>query len=146
VFPDARFVHIRRNPYVVFRSTQRLYETAILPNAFQKVDMQEFAVNGILRRYKEMYDAFLDERKLIPAGHYTEIEYEHLEQDVIGEVARTYEAVGLDGYAQLEPKLKEFAESQKDYQKNKHPQIEAGLRKRIYTAWQRAFDEFGYAA
>lgn len=146
LYPNARFVHIRRNPYVVFRSTQRLYETGILPNGLQNPPGQDFAVNGILRRYKEMYDAFFDDRTLIPAGHYTELAFEDLERDMMGGVAAVYEALGLDGYAQVEPKLKAFIESQKDYQKNKHPQIEEGLRQRIYTTWQRAFEEFSYPA
>lgn len=145
-FPNARFIHIRRDPYVVFRSTQRLYETGILPSAFQAPPASETTVNGILQRYREMYDAFFEERSLIPPGHYTEIAFEDLEQDMLGNVARIYDAVGLDGYAQVEPKLKAFVESQKDYKKNKHPQLEEGLRKRIYTSWQRAFEEFGYAA
>ena len=145
-FPNAKYIHVRRNPYVVFRSTQRLFETGILPNAFQKPPAGDFAVSGILRRYQEMYDAFFEDRALIPAGHYAEVAFEDLEQDMVGTVARAYEAVGLNGYAQLEPKLKAFVESQKDYQKNKHPQLEESLRQRIYSTWQRAFEEFGYPA
>ena len=145
-FPNARFIHIRRNPYMVFRSTQRLYETGILPNALQTPPSEDFTVRGILRRYKDMYDAFLDERHLIPTGHYAEIAFEALEQDMMGCVAQAYDAVGLDGYAHLEPKLKAFVESQKDYRKNSHPQLEEALRRRIFTTWQRAFDEFGYPA
>ncbi len=145
-FPNARFVHIRRNPYVVFRSTQRLFETGILPHAFQASPGPDFAVDGILRRYKEMYDAFFEDRAQIPPGRFTEIAFEDLERDMVGNVARVYEAIGLDGYASLEPRLKAYVESQKDYQKNKHPQIEETLRKRIYGAWERAFDEFGYSA
>lgn len=145
-FPNAKFIHIRRNPYVVFRSTQRLYDTAILPHGLQASPGPEFAISGILRRYKEMYDAFFADRALIPAGHYTEIAFEDLEQDMVGAVAQAYEAVGLSGFRQLEPKLRAYVESQKDYEKNKHPQIEEGLRQRIYTTWQAAFDEFGYPA
>lgn len=145
-FPNAKFIHVRRNPYVVFRSTQRLYETGILPNGLQKAPPMDSVIDGILRRYKAMYDAFFEDRALIPAGNYTEVAFEDVEQDMAGAVARAYEAVGLNGYAQLEPKLKAFVESQKDYQKNKHPQIEETLRQRIHTAWQRAFDEFGYPA
>jgi omega-hydroxy-beta-dihydromenaquinone-9 sulfotransferase len=145
-FPDAKFIHMRRNPYVVFRSTQRLFETSILPHALQKSPGVEFAIEGILRRYKEMYDAFFEDRALIPAGNYTEVAFEDLEQDMTGTVARAYEAVGLEGYAEFEPKLKAFVESQKEYQKNKHPQIEESLRRRIYATWQHAFDEFGYPA
>jgi hypothetical protein len=145
-FPNAKFVHVQRNPYVVFRSTQRLYETGILPNALQVTRGTEYATEGILRRYKDMYDAFFEDRKLIPAGNYAEVTFEELEHDIVRTIARVFDAVRLDGYAQLEPKLEEFVELRKDHQKNKHPEIEESLRRRIYSTWQRAFDEFGYPA
>ena len=124
---------------------RRVVETGILPNAFQVSPGPEFAVNGILRRYKEMYDVFFEERGLIPAGSFVEIAFEDLERDMIGSVAHIYEAIRLDGYHALEPKLTAYVQSQKDYQKNKHPQIDESLRQRICSTWQRAFDEFGYA-
>ena len=145
-FPNARFIHIRRNPYVVFNSTLRLFETGILPNAFQAAPGPDFAVDGILRRYKAMYDAFFADRAAIPAGHYTEVAFEDLERDMVGTLAGVYDAIGLDGYAQVEPKVTAYVESQKDYRKNKHPEIEESLRRRIYATWQVAFEQFGYPA
>jgi hypothetical protein len=59
-FPEARFVHIHRNPYAVFRSMERLYKTAIIPPAFQDPPAGDFVTEGILGRYQEIYDAFCE--------------------------------------------------------------------------------------
>ena len=145
-FPDARFVHIHRDPYMVYRSTERLYKTGILPTTFQQVSDPDFVTAGILRRYQEMYDALFEDRKLIPAGQYVELAFEDFEQDMLGSMARIYEGLGLNGYTQAEPKFKAHLETIKDYRKNEHPWLEESLRTRISTAWQREFQEWGYQA
>ena len=38
LFPDARFVHIRRNPYTVFQSTRHLNEVLTRSLQFQRPD------------------------------------------------------------------------------------------------------------
>jgi omega-hydroxy-beta-dihydromenaquinone-9 sulfotransferase len=145
-FPEARFIHIHRNPYPVYRSTERLYKTGIMPTAFQQPPNPDFVTAGVLRRYSEMHDAFFEDRQLIPEGQYVELAFEDFEQDMLGSVAHIYERLRLDGYAQAEPKFKAHLESIKGYRKNEHTEIEEGLRQRIYTAWRRCFDEWGYQA
>lgn len=145
-FPRARFVHIHRNPYAVFRSTERLYHKAIIPPAFQEPPPGDFVTEGILRRYREIYDAFFEERSLIPAGQYAEVSFEALEQDMVGQVAAIYEQLQLPGFGQMAPQLQDHVASLSGYRKNVHPEIETPLQQRIYAAWQRSFDEWGYAA
>ncbi len=145
-FPNAQFVHIHRHPYDVFRSTQRLYEKAIIPSAFQKAPGPDFVVSGILRRYREMHDAFFEERKLIPAGHYVEVSYEELIADMVREVACIYEKLNLPGYSVMEPKLKAYAAQQANYQRNDHAELADALRQRIRAVASREFEEWAYKA
>jgi hypothetical protein len=72
MFPNALFIHIHRNPYTVFLSTRKLYETAI-PGSFLQKPVIEGINNGILKRYKIMYGAFFDEQSLIPKSNFLEI-------------------------------------------------------------------------
>src|SRR5205823_7052190 len=66
-FPDARFVHIHRDPYVVYQSTLHLNRKMWENNALQRPD--QATVHGrVVRQYTEMFDAFFEERSLIPAG------------------------------------------------------------------------------
>ncbi len=145
-FPDAQFVHIHRHPYDVFRSTQRLYEKGIIPVAFQKVPGPDFVTAGILRRYQELYDAFFEERALIPPGRYVEVSYDELVTDMVREVACIYEKLGLDGYSAMEPRLKEFAAAQAGYHRNQHAELSEALRQRIRAVAAREFEEWGYRA
>lgn len=145
-FPGARFVHIHRDPYAVFLSTQRLYETGILPASLQTPPSLEAVTEGILRRYREIYDAFHEEQTLIPAGQYTEIKFSDLEQDMLGQVGGLYEQLKLSGFAAMEPQLKALIAKQAGYRKNIHPDIPEPLRRSIYQAWQPAFERWNYPA
>jgi hypothetical protein len=142
LFPEARFIHIHRNPYVVFRSTQKLYQTTVSQTCFQRPCSDP--TDGILRRYQQMYDVFFEERSLIPSGHYWEIGYEELEKDIEGELRKAYEALEIPGFDALLPTLRNYISSIKGYQKNVHDQIKEPLRSRVAEVWQRSFGEWGY--
>ncbi len=92
-----------------------------------------------------MYDAYLDQRARIPDGHLCEVRYEDLERDMLGEVARIYKTLGLERYAEVEPKLREYVRSLEGYEKNEHPRVPEGLRRRIVREWSRSFEEWSYA-
>jgi|GEM_PF-5298004 len=94
LFPEARFVHIRRNPYDVFRSTQHWVRTGTSVWALQRPDHGDLE-GRTLRQYREVYDVFFEERGLIPGGHFHEIGFEALEADPIGQVRGIYEALAL---------------------------------------------------
>ena len=80
VFPDARFVHIRRNPVDVYVSTIKLLKD--LDPVFRlRVRHQTDQSATVLETYREMYAAFFEDQALIPPGQFTEIAYEDLEQD-----------------------------------------------------------------
>lgn len=143
-WPSARFVHIHRDPYVVFNSTRRLYETGILPAAFQSLPHPNFVMDGVIRRYREMYDAFFAERSLIPPGQYCEVAFEELEKDMVGQVAHIYEALRLPDYTAAEPRLRAYAATLQEYKKNKHPEIETALRQRLAQEWEQSFAEWSY--
>ena len=143
VFPDARFVHIHRNPYDVFRSTQHLMKSIAPWWALQRPDHADLD-NRILRQYREVYDAFFEERGLIPQGHYHEVGFEDLEADPIGQVRGFYDGLGLPDFAQAEPALRQYVASIAGYKKNALTTIPAELRERIAREWWRCFEEWGY--
>ena len=61
LFPDARFVHIHRDPYVVFRSTRHMIRAVAAPLP-PPGGAREDGDDRILSVYTEMYDAFFEER------------------------------------------------------------------------------------
>ena len=117
LFPSAKFVYIQRDPYDTVRSYERLIRLMDDWHALQRVDF-----DGLLTRqlevYRDMAIYYLEQRELIPAGRLVEIRYEELEQDKVGQIRRIYDALGLEGYAEFEPRLTEYVASIEGFEKN----------------------------
>jgi omega-hydroxy-beta-dihydromenaquinone-9 sulfotransferase len=143
LFPEARFVHICRNPYDVFRSTRHLIRTATPVWALQRPDYSDLD-DRTIRQYWEVYNVFFEERGLIPKCHLYEIGFEALEADPIGQVRGVYEVLSLPDFRQAEPALRRYVESLSGYKKNTLPELPPDLRQRIAGEWRRSFEEWGY--
>jgi omega-hydroxy-beta-dihydromenaquinone-9 sulfotransferase len=143
MFPDARFVHIYRNPYVVFQSTQRQTQVSLRTMGLQHTDLQHINA-GIICRYKIIYDAFFEERVLIPDGRLHEVSFEDLEKDPIGQVKRIYDHLDVPGFDAMQPSLQGYVDSMADYRKNTYPELSSSLRNEIACAWRQSFEHWGY--
>jgi hypothetical protein len=142
MFPHARFVHIHRDPYAVFASSRRTFRVNGLLNGLQHPRGDD--EGWVLGQYRALYDAFFEERGLIPAGHFHEVGFERLEADPIGEVGRIYEALGLPDFSHVEPALRRYVDSIAGYRKNASPPLSDELRRRIVAEWRPCFEEWGY--
>lgn len=144
MYPDVRFVHIHRNPYNVFQSTKR--QTIAMLRANRLHDLNPEHIDAIIiRRYKEMYDVFFEERKLIPEGRFYEVSYEELERDPIGQVRQIYENLSLPEFDAVQEPLERYVDSISNYQKNKYSQLPLSLRSQIAQSWQKSFEMCGYS-
>lgn len=143
MFPDARFVHIHREPYTVFQSFRHYYDTAMWYTYLQRPTLEDLD-DRIIHRYQVMYDAFFHERQLIPKGQYHEICFEDLERDPEGQLETLYQTLGLPGFATFRPALGAYVESLKGYEKNTFAPLPRDLRHRIASAWGPSFEEWGY--
>jgi hypothetical protein len=144
LFPDARFVHIRRNPYDVFRSTRHMIRDVQPVFRFQECPPPE-GDDEILGIYTEMYDAYFEQRGAVPEGRLCDVAYEDLERDPTGVIGSIYEALGLMGFGDLRPRLEDYLASIAGYRKNRLEDLAEPLRRRIAAEWGRSFDEWGYA-
>jgi LPS sulfotransferase NodH len=143
LFPDARFVHIHRNPYVVYRSTRHMIRAAQPLYQLRSAPPQD-SEDRILSVYKTMYDAFFDERTLVPDRRLCEISYEDLDRAPIDAVASIYQTLALPGFEELLPRLEGYLETIAGYHKNRHEDLSHALRARIASEWGRSFDAWGY--
>jgi LPS sulfotransferase NodH len=98
----------------------------------------------IIEGYRQLYDAFFEQRDLIPEGHFHEVCFEALEQDRIGQIRQLYEALDLPGFAEMKPALQRYVDSISGYHKNEYEELPPALRTRIAQAWYRNFEEWGY--
>jgi hypothetical protein len=144
MFPQAKFVHIHRNPFDVFQSSRRTFQLNFELHRLQRARLDDLD-DWILRQFREMYDVFFEERTSVPAGHFHEVCYEDLERDPLGEVGRIYESLNLPAFSQVEPALRRYIDSISHYKKNEFPALPGDLRNRIAHEWRPCFQEWGYA-
>jgi hypothetical protein len=143
LFPQAKFVHIHRDPYTVYRSTLHTWTTGPPFQCLQRPDFPD-AEDRIIAAYKVMYDAYFDQRGLIPAGHLCEIAFENLEHDPIGQVEAVYDALGLPDFDAVRSRMEDYLRSIEAYRKNQLPELTEPLRRRLAREWGRSFEEWGY--
>jgi hypothetical protein len=144
LFPDAKFVHIRRHPLDVFRSMKQMLGLALRFWQLQKGDRIDWQERTI-RQYREMYDAYFEERSLIPAGRLHEVSFEELELDPVRQVKGIYEALRLPQFEVFEPELRRYVDSLKGYQKNPPSELPLAIRERLTKEWGFCFDAWGYS-
>jgi hypothetical protein len=145
MFPDARFVHIYRDPYAVFRSTQRQTRVSLRTMGLQHLD-EKYIDELVIRRFTIMYDAFFEERSSIPEGRLHELSFEDLEKDPVGQVKRIYDALDVPGFDAMRPSLQRYLDSNATYRKNAYSDLSPSLRQDVGRAWRRNFEAWGYAA
>lgn len=143
VFPDARFVHVRRDPYAVFQSTRHFERTAAPALAVQRINLGDLD-DRILGRYAEVYDAYLAETGLVPPGRLHEVRYEDLRADPVGVLRRLYVGLGLPDFEAARPAVEAHLGSVGDYRPNAFRPLDPPDRRRVAAAWGRYFDAFGY--
>jgi hypothetical protein len=143
LFPDARFVHVHRNPYAVYQSLAKARSVTAAAFAFQRPDPG--ALHGrIVRQYRELHEAFFAERGLVPAGRLCEVAFEDLEKDPLGQVRRVYRELGLPDFEAARPALEAHVASLGGYRKNEHAPLAPEVRADIAREWRRCFEEWNY--
>jgi hypothetical protein len=142
LFPDAKFIHIYRNPYHVFRSTLHLHKIILPTGQLQEIGPDETEAN-VLLFYAQLMQRFLADRALIPEGNLVEVRYEDLEEAPLDEIRRVYDTLGLPGFTEVEPAITAYVDSIAGYQKNPQAMGDNVINK-VNEHWQFALDEFGY--
>ncbi|HBC57440.1 MAG TPA: hypothetical protein DCZ03_09780 [Gammaproteobacteria bacterium] len=141
-YPDAKFIHIFRNPYDVFRSSQHLYDKMSAGFGLQTVTPEQ-RDEIILSVYERMMKAYLTQRDLLPEDRLIELRFEDVEKQPMQELGRVYEQLGIKGWEQAKAPIQKYLNAQKSYEKNRYQQ-DAEIIRVINRRWQFAFDVFDY--
>jgi len=145
MFPEARFVHIHRHPYEVFRSTEKMYKTAVKSSGVQNYNGRDNTAD-IIDHYQRMHRIYFRDRELIPAGQLLEIEYKDLESDPLGTLKMIYDSLNIADFSKIEGKFRSYLEQFRNYKKNEHPALPDDLKMRLRHSWKESFEQWNYEA
>jgi hypothetical protein len=143
LFPQARWIHITRNPCEVFSSTVRLWRSLYEAYGYQRPRLEGLE-EYVLATFERMHRRLEATRTLVPAGALVDVRYEDLRRAPIETLGQIYASLDLGEFDMMEPLFAAYFAERSAYEPNKHelaPQWEAEVRRR----WQPYFDRFGYS-
>ena len=144
MFPNAKFIHIMRNPYNVCLSTSILYKKLFPIFDLQYAATDEELDESQLTVYEEIYKKYIAEKELIPKENLVEFKYEMFIENPLETLKEIYKTLGLPGYDKASIRFAEYIESEKTYKTNKYE----ASKEKLDAIRQRAgfaFKEFGYS-
>ena len=143
-YPNARFIHVYRNPWLVHASTMKLMERFVEQLSFQPCTQQQIE-HFVSVRYNLIMQRWLQDRSLIPAENLVEVRHEEMTADALPVLERIYRQFDLPDWEQIKPRLQAYVDSLSDYQNNRYS-FEAAYLRRINPWLLPVAEEFGYAA
>jgi hypothetical protein len=143
LFPDARFVHIKRDPYTLFASTVNLWTSMSRKHGFQTPHGGPALEEKVFREFRVIYERLFEAKSLVPQGRYCEVSYEALTADLVGTVQRVYDGLELGGFDGVRPRLEEYAARSKGYEPNKYA-ITDEMRAKVKARWGDLIERLGY--
>lgn len=115
IYPDAKFIHIVRNPKDVIPSTLHLYQR-ILPE-FSLQNETNFDLNSyVYEYYSQVMEKFLKTKNKLNKQQFYELKYENFILEPIENLKAAFSKLEIE--ADFE-KMKPFFESRKNFSKNK---------------------------
>ena len=143
LFPEARFIHVYRDPYFVYKSTQLLHRVVLDLVGLQKLSDDEIKEN-VLLFFRKLMERFFEDQRLIPKGHLVEVRYEDLEKRPVAELERVYAQLSLPDWNHVRPRVRAYVATQKNYAKNDFTLTPEDVA-RVQQEWGFVLDKSGYA-
>jgi hypothetical protein len=141
-FPEARFIHIHRNPFAVYLSSLRFFRRFVDNYAFERIDDAELT-QLVLHVYQRLMTRLFDDLARIPSGQLAHVCYEQLVADPVACVERTYHTLKLDLTQGLKDACMQAACAQRAFRTNTHL-LDAGSRHVVRERWGFALERLGY--
>jgi hypothetical protein len=142
LFPRARFVHLVRDPYVLFPSTVNLWKSLYRAHGLQRPTFEGLE-EYVLSTFSDMHDRLEQTRPLVEPSRFFDLRYEDLVTEPVGAVRAVYEHLGLEGFAELRPRLEQRAAAMADYRPNRY-ELTPEQRAEVGRRWAPYFRRYGY--
>jgi omega-hydroxy-beta-dihydromenaquinone-9 sulfotransferase len=142
IWPQAKFIHIYRNPYVLLPSARHFFTRLFPQLALQRHD--DVTVDElILESYPRMMHALLSDAAQLPPASFAEVRFEDFEAAPMPQLERIYRTLELGDFEVTRPRFEAYLAQVRGYRKNRYPldPVDIGLVERY---WQASIERFGY--
>jgi hypothetical protein len=143
LFPDAKFVSIHRHPYDVISSTLKMLKVGLPVTTLQKLPSVAELQQIVMSRYKTLYNAYLEQKDLIPKNQLFEIRFEDFVTTPLDHLKNLYQHLQLPNFDVAAEKFKAYFDVNKDYKSDRY-NVNEPLKSQIDSELAFAFRAFGY--
>ena len=142
LFPDAKFIHIYRNPYKVYLSTVKMRNKVLDKLALQNGNKEEIE-KQVIKNYKRLMKSYFEQKKQIPKDRLVDVRYEDLVSDPMKQVKKIYSKLKLPGLKNAIPGMMKYLGDKKDYKTNVYT-IDKKIIKHVKNNWKFTIDLWDY--
>ncbi|OBB98532.1 sulfotransferase [Mycobacterium sp. 852002-40037_SCH5390672] len=142
IFPEAKFIHIVRDPYVVYPSSIHLVKSLSRVHSLQRPTFEGLD-ERVLATYVDLYRKVDEGRDLVDPARFYELRYEDLVADPEGQLCRLYEHLRLGRFEQYRPRLRQYVADHADYETNSYD-LTSEQCKIVTERLGEVIDRYGY--
>jgi hypothetical protein len=142
LFPDARFVHIVRDPYAVYPSTLHLWRVLSGVHGLRR-SAWELLPDQVIETYLTLFERLEEGKRLVPPSRFHELRYEDLVRDPIGRLGAVYDELELGGFEPARPHVEAYLAGLGNYETNRYV-LTPEERETVTRRWGPVFRRYGY--
>ena len=141
IWPDAKFVHVYRNPFVVYASAVRMFSTLFRELAVQhdEVDVDEM----VLETYPRLMSAMSAGLERVPDGNVSHVRFEDFERRPMEELQRVFADLSFNDYPNAAPRFARYLGNIGPYRKTAHT-FDQGSLAEVATRWRPFVERWRY--
>jgi hypothetical protein len=142
LLPNAIYIHIVRDPYVVFASTINLWRTLYRAHGLQCPSFQGLE-ETVLSTFVRIHEKLEEGKRTLSPGQFYELSYEDLVKNPIAEMKKIYDHFRLPGFDACLPRMQSYLGAVSGYETNKYILSEE-QRSLVSVRWGDIIRQYGY--
>jgi omega-hydroxy-beta-dihydromenaquinone-9 sulfotransferase len=143
IFPQAKFVHLRRNPFAVYAAQSRRWSELLALWALQD-ERPQANDDLVFDFYREMMERYFADSASLPANQLAEVAYEDLVKAPLQTVRNVYNQLELPGFEQAEPRMSAYLAAEPGRLAGDDVVLDAAACQRVAQHWGFAIERWGY--
>ncbi len=142
LWPQARFIHIHRNPWIVYQSTRNFYRKLLPRLALQAYD-PEAIDELVLSRYPRMMQRLVDDFAPLPPERGIEVAFDELEQSPSAVLERIDRRLDLGDFEAVRARFEAYLATVATYRRNRY-RFAAADNEAVARRWRPFIERWGY--
>ena len=144
MFPNAKFIHMVRHPYDVYRSNVHFAREGHIVWQLQDPDEADSYKARFLDNYRAIEEAFYRQTAHLPPGQVAQVRFEDLRRDPLGQVRCAREQLGLGFPPSYGQRVERYLRETSGYRPNGFEPLGEGARRDVDAALGSLMDRWGY--